>query len=121
MCSLSALACSCGGDVASPTPARADDCNAALVAMSLPSASISLQEVFAQAGVPEEVAEFLRQTCMIQSVEDFLGFVVKKQYEEEWRQIISDRFPTKEARAATATEPAQTEFTIFSRGCSSPR
>ena len=67
--------------------------------MALSKATI-LQNVFKEAGTPDELQHFLETTLDITSVGDFVEYVVRANYQEEWRNLVSGAFPVRAGVAA---------------------
>ena len=61
-------------------------------AMALSKATI-LHNVFKEADTPEELQHFLETTLDITSVGYFVEYVVRTNYQEEWRNLVSG-FPS---------------------------
>ena len=69
------------------------------------AAGARLGDVFEQAGTPQELKTFIVTTLKLTTVPDLLGYVIRKEYEQEWRDIVAGAFPVSgavAARAATA-------------------
>ena len=64
--------------------------------MATPAMLVTLQSVYAQALVPEQLVVYLTETLQLQTVENFVNYVVKSEYEAEWRDIIQGAFPVKQ-------------------------
>ena len=83
--------------------------------MSVTKASL-LQNVFTEADTPQELQRFLTSTLDINSVGEFVEYVVRDNYQEEWRNVVTGAFPLRAAvAAAEATEhaPAVLAVTAF--------
>ena len=64
-----------------------------------------LQGIFDAAATPEELQHFIVDVLKIATVTDFIQYVVRKDYQEEWKEIIAGAFPVRAAAAAReATE-----------------
>ena len=73
------------------------------------SKATALQNIFEQADTPEELQDFVVNMLSITTVADFIEYVVRANYQEEWRNIISGAFPLRtavDARDATEGSPA---------------
>ena len=56
-------------------------------------ADARLGEVFVQAGTPQELQTFVVTALSLTTVPDLLGYVIRAQYEQEWRDIVAGAFP----------------------------
>ena len=52
-----------------------------------------LQNIFTEAETPYEIQHLLVSVLGINSVAEFIEYVVRANYQEEWRQIVSGAFP----------------------------
>ena len=85
------------------------------VAMALSKAN-ALQNVFREAETPQELQDFLENTLDITSVGDFVEYVVRANYQEEWRNLVAGAFPVRprvEAVEATEDAPATPAVNAF--------
>ena len=58
--------------------------------MATPAMLVTLQSVYAQARVPEQLVVYLTETLQLQTVENFVNYVVKSEYEAEWCSAAFD-------------------------------
>ena len=65
--------------------------------MASDSAAVSLGQVFEKAEVPQPLATYITDTCMVTTVDDFLSYVVRGKFEEELKDVVVERFPVVEA------------------------
>ena len=76
----------------------------------------ALQNVFREAETPQELQDFLENTLGIMCVGDFVEYVVRANYQEEWRTIVTGAFPLRakvEAVAAAQLAAATPEIIAF--------
>ena len=76
----------------------------------------ALENVFTEAETPQELQNFLRVTLDLNSVGDFVEYVVRANFQEKWRNLIVGAFPTRSAvavAAATEDRAAVLEVTAF--------
>ena len=63
--------------------------------------SADLTGIFFSAGVPPHLQNYLTDTVGISTVHDFLDYVVRKDMETEWKEIIVEAFPVDDQSQVT--------------------
>ena len=63
--------------------------------------SADLAQIFDSAGLPPHLQNYLTDTSGICSVDEFLDYVVRKNMEQEWKEIIVEAFPVDEQSRMT--------------------
>ena len=66
----------------------------------------TLQQIFDQGDLPAEFQKFIREDLKLNLIADLVSYVIKDQYEAEWKQIIEGAFPHRAAVAAQPTRAA---------------
>ena len=52
-----------------------------------------LIDIWTEAGVPDPLMKYLGLTCSIVDVKTFLDYIIRKDMEAEWKEIVDDTFP----------------------------
>ena len=60
----------------------------------------TMADVYEKAETPVEMQTFISSVLGLQKLQDFLAYVVRKDYETEWKGIVEGAFPPREAKAA---------------------
>ena len=84
--------------------------------MAAASRTTLLQNIFDEAETPQELKHFVTEVLDISTVADLIEYVVRKSYQEEWKDIITGAFPLREevrAREATDSSPAVAAVSAF--------
>ena len=68
-----------------------------------------------EAEAPQALLDFILDSCSLSKVPDLLAYVIKGNYEQEWKDIIEGAFPLIQASAATAEQAAVVGFTNAQR------
>ena len=79
--------------------------------MASSAAVVGLRDVLAQAEVPTLLMDYISDVWLIKRLEDFLCYVVKSSYEQEWCDVVKAAFPVVAAREASEGQPAVEAFT----------
>ena len=71
----------------------------------------TMQTVFEKAETPIELQTFITTVLGLQKLQDFLAYVVRKDYETEWKGIIEGAYPVQVAQEAGEGAAAVLAFT----------
>ena len=68
--------------------------------------------VFEKAETPEVLQIYITRTLKVANVQEFIGYVIRRDYEAEWKGIVEGAFPLREAKAAGEGSEAADAFTV---------
>ena len=71
----------------------------------------TMADVYEKAETPLEMQTFISSVLGLQKLQDFLAYVVRKDYETEWKAIVEGAFPVTPAREAGEGTEAVVAFT----------
>ena len=69
-------------------------------------------DILAEAEAPEMLNDFILKDLQLGKIADFVAYVVREDYQAEWKQIVEGAFPLREAVAGTDAVEAQPATTI---------
>ena len=69
--------------------------------MATTSAVRTVEAIMQEAEAPQALRDFIINSCSLTKVPNLHAYVIKGQYEQEWKDIIEGAFPLVQSREAT--------------------